>query len=153
MFKPVSQSRKFQPGTWIVFAALLLTFSAWIMQLYSLLDWEGAIEIGLQNDSFHGNEVERSLAGVEKGVALADMCWPLPLTIIAIIGLIRRKQFGIWAAIMSFSISIYFPLVFTFQRWDTQRETALFAIILFAIPALVGTVALLLNLQTLKLKP
>ena len=137
---------KMQPGIkWIVMAALLLTLAAWIMQMYSLINWEGALELGLQNDSFNGDEPERTLARMEKGVALADMFWPLPITIIAIIGILRKKQWGIIAAYMDFAICVYFPLFFAFQRWESHRETAIMALLIFAIPSLTGILALSLT--------
>jgi len=73
-------------GIWAALIALLLTFLAWMMQLYSLLNWEGAIALGVQNESFSGDGVERALANVERGIALADLCWALPITIIAVFG-------------------------------------------------------------------
>ena len=42
-------------GVWIAVLALILIFVAWLMQLYSLIDWEGAIKLGVQDDSFTGN--------------------------------------------------------------------------------------------------
>ncbi|KPL12495.1 MAG: hypothetical protein AMS26_17405 [Bacteroides sp. SM23_62] len=69
---------------------------------------------------------------------MADIFWPLPLTIIALIGVIGKRLFGFVAAMMDFAICIYFPLVFTFQRWDSQRDTVFAALILFALPSLLG---------------
>ncbi len=139
------QNRKYSLGIWIALIALLLTFLAWIMQLYSLLNWEAALELGLQNDSFNGNDVERTLAHVERGVALADMVWALPLTLLALIGILKKRQYGMIAGMMNFAICVYFPLFFAFQRWNTQQETALAALFLFAIPSLIGISALWIN--------
>lgn len=132
-------------GIWIAIIALMFTLLAWLMQFYSLIDWEGAIELGVQNESFNGEPVEQALANIERGVALADMFWPLPLTIIALIGLIRKKLFGLIAAMMDFAICVYFPLFFAFQRWNTNQDVVIAAIVLFAIPSLLGIVGLWLN--------
>ena len=132
-------------GIWIAIVALFFTMLAWIMQAYSLLDWEGALNLGLQNESLNGPPVEQALAKVEKGIALADMVWALPITIIAIIGILRRRMFGMMAAMMDFAICVYFPLFFTFQRWETHRETALVALLLFAFPSLLGILSLWQN--------
>lgn len=139
------QNRMYPPGIWIALFALVLTCLAWIMQMYSLINWEGAVELGLQNDSFNGDDVERALANVERGVALADMVWAVPLTIIAGIGIMKKKQYGMIAAMMVFAISVYFPLFFAFQRWNTHQETAILALFLFAIPSMIGISALWLN--------
>ena len=135
----------FPLGIWIALIALLLSLLAWLMQGYSLIDWEGAIKLGIQNESFTGDAVERALANVERGIALADMVWPLPISIIAIIGLLRKKFIGFVAAMMEFAVCVYFPLFFAFQRWNTNTEVVIGAIILFAIPSLSGILGLWAN--------
>ena len=81
-------------GIWIAIIALILICLAWLMQLYSLIDWEGAVKLGVQNESFTGDLAERAIADVEKGVAIADILWALPITIVAFIGLVRKKFIG-----------------------------------------------------------
>lgn len=139
------ETGRFTIGIWIALLAILLTLLAWVMQSYSLIDWEGALELGLQNESFNGDPVEQALADVERGVALADIFWALPLTIIALLGVLRKSLFGFVAAMMDFAICVYFPLVFAFHRWDTHLTTALAAIVLFAIPSLLGIIGLWTN--------
>ena len=132
-------------GVWIAFIALLLIFLGWLMQAYSLYNWESAVELGLQNGSFNGDDVEQALAAKERGEALADMLWPLPIAIIALIGLLRKKFFGFTAAMMEFAICVYFPLFYIFQLWNTNIDTAIGAVILWAIPSLLGIVGLWYN--------
>lgn len=139
------ETGRFTIGIWIALLAILLTLLAWVMQSYSLINWEGALELGLQNESFYGDPVEQALADVERGVALADIFWALPLTIIALLGVLRKSLFGFVAAMMDFAICVYFPLVFAFHRWDTHLMTALAAIVLFAIPSLLGIIGLWTN--------
>ena len=137
-------------GIWIALFALLLTFLAWIMQVYSLLDWENAVKFGLQNGSFNGNDLDKLLATKEKGEAIADLIWVLPINIIAFIGLFRKKLFGFVAAMMVFAICVYFPLFYIFQIWNTHLETVLFAILLWAIPSILGIVGLWMNRELFK---
>lgn len=125
-------------GIWLAFIALCLIFLAWLMQAYSLTNWENAVELGLQNNSFNGDEIEQIKANKEQGEAIADMLWPLPLTIVAFIGLIRNKFYGFVAAMMEFAICIYFPLFYVFQLWSSNCETAIAAVILWAIPSIIG---------------
>ena len=132
-------------GIWIALVAILLTMLAWIMQIYSLIDWEGDISLGIQNESFSGDQVEKALANVEKGIALADLFWALPLTIIALIGVLKKRLIGFIAAMMDFAICVYFPLFFAFQRWYSHRDVVLAAIILFALPSLLGILGLWTN--------
>jgi hypothetical protein len=136
---------RFTIGIWIALVAILLTMLAWIMQSYSLINWEGAISLGIQNESFSGDQVEQALANVERGIALADMFWALPLTIIALIGVLRKRLIGFIAAMMDFAICVYFPLFFAFQRWDSHLMTVLAALMLFALPSLLGILGLWTN--------
>ena len=141
---------QFPLGIWIAFFALSLALLGWLMQAYSLLNWESAVNLGLQNGSFTGDAVERSIANKEKGEAVADMLWPLPLAVIAVIGLARKKFYGFIAAMMEFSICVYFPLFYTFQLWDTQMETIIAANLLWAIPSLLGIIGLWTNRKAFK---
>lgn len=137
-------------GIWIAIVGLTLTSLAWIMQIYSLINWEEAISLGLQNESFHGGPVEKALANVEWGIAMADVFWPLPLTIIAFIGIVNKRLYGLVAAMMNFAICVYFPFFFAFQRWDTHRMTVIAALVLFAIPSLLGIFGLWANRMQFK---
>ncbi len=42
----------------MAFLALILISLAWIMQAYSLYNWESALRLGLQNASFSGGAAE-----------------------------------------------------------------------------------------------
>jgi hypothetical protein len=132
-------------GIWMALVAIFFTMLAWIMQSYSLIDWEGAIQLGVQNESFSGDPVEKALANVEWGIAMADILWALPLTIIALIGVLKKKLYGLVTAMMDFAICVYFPLFFAFQRWDSHRDIVLTALILFALPSLLGILGLWTN--------
>ena len=136
---------RFPLGVWIAIAALVALFLGWGMQAYSLLDWDGAVDIGVQNERFTGDAAERAWAQESWGVAATDMLWPLPIGIAALIGLLRKKIFGFAAGLMEFSIGVYFPLVFAFQRWTTNPETVIVAIFLWMIPSLSGIIGLWAN--------
>jgi len=142
--------RKFPIGVWIAFIALFSIFFAWMMQAFSLYDWETAYKLGLQNGRFNGDALDQAIATKEKGEAIADLIWALPLTIIAFIGLIRKKLIGFIAAMMTFAICVYFPLFYIFQLWDTFIETAMGAVILWGIPSIFGIVGLWVNREILK---
>jgi hypothetical protein len=58
-------------GIWIALVALILIFLAWLMQAYSLWDWEAAVDLGVQNERFTGDAAERAIADVERGIAMA----------------------------------------------------------------------------------
>ena len=136
---------RFPLGVWIAIAALLALFLGWGMQAYSLLNWDVAVDLGLQNESFTGDAAERAWAQESWGVAIADMLWPLPIGIVALTGILRRRFYGFAAGLMELSIGIYFPLVFAFQRWETYPETVVVAIFLWTIPSLLGIIGLWVN--------
>ena len=136
---------RFPFGIWIAFVALILCFLAWLMQAYSLIDWESAVKLGLQNGSFNGDSVDQALATKEKGEAIADLLWPLPITFIAFVGLWRKKLYGLVASMMEFAICIYFPLFYVFQLWDTYLDTALGAVFLWATSSVFGIIGLWVN--------
>jgi len=131
-------------GVWVAVLALILICLAWLMQIYSLIDWEGAVKLGVQNDSFEGDMTERAMADVERGVAIADILWGFPITIIALIGLLRNKFSGFISAMMTFAICVYFPLFYAF-RVSTSFDIVLAVIFLWAIPSLLGIVGLWIN--------
>jgi hypothetical protein len=133
-------------GVWIALTAiLLLVVVAWGGQLYSIIDWEGAVRLGLQNERFGGDPVEEAWARESWGVALADMLWPLPIAVVALVGLVRRRFYGFVAGFMELAIGVYFPLFFAFQRWTTFPGTATFALLLWGVPSLIGIIGLWSN--------
>jgi hypothetical protein len=131
-------------GIWIALLALILISLAWLMQIYSLLDWEGAVKLGLQDQSFTGDAAERAIADVERSVAIADILWAFPITIIAFIGLFQNKFIGFITAMMVFAICVYFPLFYAF-RVSMNFDIVLGTILLWAIPSLLGIIGLWMN--------
>ena len=75
------------------------------------------------------------------------MLWPMPLTLVAFVGLLRNKTYGFAAGLMVMAMGVYFPLFFAFQRWATFPQTVVVAIALFALPSLLGIVGLYMNRQ------
>jgi hypothetical protein len=132
-------------GVWVALAAILALFLGWAMQAYSLLNWNHAVDLGIQNERFSGGPAERAWAKESWGVAMADMIWPLPIGIVALIGIFRRRLYGLVAGSMELAIGVYFPLVFAFQRWTSFRGTALVAIFLWVVPSLLAIVGLWTN--------
>ena len=132
-------------GIWLAFLALILISLAWIMQAYSLYDWESAVNLGLQNQSFSGGEAEAVQAQKDKGIAIADLLWPLPLTVIALLGILKKRVIGFIASMMTFAICAYFPLFHILWLWNSHRETAIAAALLWGMPSLLGITGLWAN--------
>lgn len=140
-----SELGRFPLGIWLALLALILISLAWIMQAYSLFNWESAVGLGLQNKSFSGDAAEALQAQNDKSIAIADLLWPLPLTVIALLGILKKRVIGFIASMMTFAICVYFPLFHIFQLWSTHRETALAAALLWGIPSLIGIAGLWAN--------
>jgi len=140
----MKEKGRFPVGVWFALIALVLILLAWLMQSYSLLNWENAVKIGAQDVSFTGGAVERAIADVEKAVAIADIIWAFPLTIIAFIGLWKKQYFGFISAMMVYAICVYFPLIYTFRE-GTSTDIKLTALFLWAIPSLLGIICLWAN--------
>ena len=136
---------RFPLGVWIAIVALLLQLLAWAMQAYSLLNWDGAVDLGLQNDRFSGDAAERARAKGEWGIVAADLLWPLRIAVVALVGLLRSRFYGFAAGLMEFSIGVYWPLVFAFQRWTTHRGTAIATVLIWTITSLLAIVGLWAN--------
>ncbi len=136
---------RFPVGVWLALVAVLLLLLACGMQAYSLVDWDGAVELGLQNERLDGTEVDRALANGDRGVALADMVWLLPLCVLALVGLVRRWESAGATTLMALSIGAYFPLIFMFQRWETHPGTVAAALVMWTVPSLLGVVGLWSN--------
>jgi hypothetical protein len=132
-------------GLWIAVVAIAALFLGWGMQAYSLLNWDHAVTLGLQNERFSGGPAESAWAKESWGVAMADMIWPLPIGIVALIGIFRKRLYGLVTGSMELAIGVYFPLVFAFQRWSTFRGTVLTAIFLWVVPSLLGIIGLWVN--------
>jgi hypothetical protein len=137
--KPIG---RFPFAIWFSLAVLGLLMVAWAMQAYSLLDWESAVALGIQNERLAGDAAERAWALESWGVAAADMLWPLPITVVAIIGIMQRRFYGFVAGMMAYSIGVYFPLFFAFQRWSTYPGTVITALVLFWAPSLLAILSL-----------
>jgi hypothetical protein len=126
---------------------------AWGTQTYAVIDWDGAVDIGLQNDRFSGGDAERARAQLDWGVAAADQAWPLPIAILAFVGLLRMRPFGFAAGLMELSVGVYWPLVFAFQRWSTHRELVLVALAVWSLTSAVGLVGLWTNRSHFGMQP
>lgn len=140
--KPVGPYRL---GTLLCLDALLLQLLVSAAQLYSLADWDGAVDAGVHEDRFTGDDAARARARFDWGVSVADMAWTLPLNVVASIGLLLRWPLGYDAALMMLSIGVYWPFVLAAQRWPQNELLLVVALLLFSCTSLVGIAGLCAN--------
>lgn len=105
-------------GIWIaLFFMLFCLFVAGGGQALSLVDWDLAFRLHLQeNDQHSTNLVQRVLAQVEWGVCVADVFLTLPLFAVGLAGVILRRRWGMIAGMMAAICWIYMFVAYTAQR-------------------------------------
>jgi len=88
--------------------SVLLLFLLLVGQTYSLVNYDMAVSLGLQE-----SEEEVTKIGIvwAKAFALGDTVAYIPLLIAGIIGLLKRKRWGLYSMLGSLAISVYWPIV------------------------------------------
>lgn len=106
-------------GIWIAITSLLsMLLVGGGGQLLSLLDWELAVRLGLQEYDRHSAELaQRLLAQIEWGVCLADAVLVVPLLVAGLVGVLCRRHWGLIAGMMAAFCWVYMFLVYTAQRY------------------------------------
>ncbi len=110
---------RFPLGLWaalffLVVSGLGLTIFA---QGLSFFHYQGALSIGLQEDLPNSPDlVERAMAAVSWGEAGADIIIQGALIILALIGIIRKRWWGLSAGLAQAIIWIYVTLMVPLQR-------------------------------------
>ena len=96
-------------GYWllITFSGILLLFLL-IGQSYSLIDYNYAVSIGLQESS---EEVTKVGIAWLKAFAIGDTLTYIPLLLLGIIGMIKKRKWGYFSMFASLAISVYWPIV------------------------------------------
>lgn len=105
-------------GIWVaIFAILFTLIAAGGGQVLSLVDWDLAVRLGLQEYDRHAADLtQRALAEVEWGTALADVLLILPLLGAGLIGVLCRRYWGMLLAMMGAACWVYMFLAYGAQR-------------------------------------
>ena len=96
-------------GYWflITFSSILLLFLI-VGQSYSLIDYNYVVSIGLQESS---EEVTKVGIAWLKAFAIGDTLAYIPLLLLGIIGMIKKRKWGYFSMFASLAISVYWPIV------------------------------------------
>ena len=99
-------------GFWMLISisVLLLVFLL-IGQTFSLINYNTAVRLGLQESVEEIGQVGIAFA---KGFAFADTAAYIPLLLSGVIGLLKRKKWGVYVMFASCAISVYWPLAHLF---------------------------------------
>ena len=96
-------------GFWILISiGVLLLLFLLIGQTFSLINYNTAVRLGLQESIEEIGQVGIAFA---KGFAFADTVAYIPLLLSGVIGLLKRKKWGVYMMFASCAISVYWPLV------------------------------------------
>ena len=97
---------------WILISTSIIILTLLLIgQTYSLINYEMAVTLGLQESVQEVGEIGIVWA---KGFAFADTFVYIPLLLLGIIGLLKRKKWGLYAMFGSCAISVYWPIVHLF---------------------------------------
>ena len=112
----MTEEARFPVGIWVVVGFHLLNVLLWsVGQTGALLDYDFVAELGLQDARAL---VDPVIVQVNKGIAVADTVLMLPLFLLAVVGLVRRRFFGLVTSWLVLGITLYWPLVFWFSQYS-----------------------------------
>lgn len=92
----------------LILAAIVLILFLTAGQTFSLLDYDLAIDLGLQESE---KEIGKVGIAFAKGFAFGDTIIYIPMLIIGILGLIKGKKWGALFMFGGLAISVYWPVV------------------------------------------
>ena len=114
---------KRKTGFWaliIVAAILVVMFLAG--QTLSLFNYQITVEMGLQESA---DEVTDVGVAFLKGYAFGDTVFYIPLLIIGIIGLLKRKRWGLFSMVGALAISVYWPAAILYSIYVDKESMSL----------------------------
>lgn len=101
------QKRKI--GFWFLVAiGLLLNFLFLIGQTGAIIDYDFTVSLGLQESK---DEITEIGVAFNKGFGFGDTLVYIPIFIVGIIGIIRKKLYGLYLLSGAMAITIYWPMV------------------------------------------
>ena len=105
-------NKKRNIGFWILISiGILLSLMFLVGQTLSLFNYDLTVKLGLQESV---EEIGKVGIAYAKGFAFGDTIFYIPLLIIGIIGLIKRKSWGLYSMFGSLAITVYWPVVHLF---------------------------------------
>lgn len=102
-----SQKRKF--GFWFLISiCILLAIMLILGQTLSLINYDLTVSLGLQESAEEVSDVGVAWA---KGFAFGDTVFYLPLLLLGIIGLLKRRSWDFYSMFGALAITVYWPIV------------------------------------------
>lgn len=92
----------------LILAAIVLIIFLAAGQTLSLIDYDLAIDLGLQESE---KEIGKVGIAFAKGFAFGDTIIYIPMLVLGILGLIKGKKWGVLFMFGGLAISVYWPIV------------------------------------------
>ncbi|MDB4271050.1 hypothetical protein N9896_03030 [bacterium] len=92
----------------LISAAIVLILFLTAGQTFSLINYNLAIDLGLQESE---NEIGKVGIAFAKGFAFGDTIFYIPMLVLGILGLIKGKKWGAFFMFGGLAISVYWPIV------------------------------------------
>lgn len=110
-------------GIWAIVGFHIVNLLLWsVGQTGALVDYDRIAEWGLQDAR---SLVHPVIVQVNQGIAAADTVVMLPLFLIAVVGLVRRRFFGLVASWLALGITLYWPVVYWWSQFFYGRAGTL----------------------------
>jgi hypothetical protein len=111
----MNKQRKGPLGIKLIIGFHILSLILFIVgQGGAVVAYDSVAELGLQEPR---DTIDPVIAVINRGIALADIIIGVPLFILAVFGLWRRRFWGVVASWMAFGINLYWPTV----AWAKQH--------------------------------
>jgi len=110
-------------GFWtLIIVGLLLNIMFAAGQTLALIDYDLTVSLGLQE-----SEGEISAAGIAfaKGFAFGDTVFYMPLFVIGMIGLLKRRSWGVFSMFGALAVTVYWPAVNLFAVYAGKNTMRL----------------------------
>lgn len=96
-------------GFWIlIIIGVVLNLIYLLGQTMAMINYDFTVSIGLQEPV---SEITGVGVAFNKGFGFGDTFFYMPLFVIGIVGLIKRKTYGLFSMVGAMAITIYWPMV------------------------------------------
>lgn len=132
-------------GSWLVTVAVALQVVAFLCQLYSLLNWEHAVQLGIMPDRLSGGDaIESVRARLQWGNAACDVLLYLPLSCMSLLLYNKKSLVGFALTFSVLFFGTYWPLSVAFKgSWPEDKAFILPSVLVFGMPSGLGLWVLL----------
>ena len=106
-------------GVWVIVVFHLISLLLWLFgQTGAVISYDTVAAWGLQESRALLNPV---IVEVNRAIGLTDTIVMLPLFVVAVVGLVRRRFYGAVASWLAFGMTLYWPTEFWCSKYFYAR--------------------------------